>query len=136
LRVAETNTAAVDIALMQDQERKVKSKAGDRDSQEVAELHFGRRSAQDVTDLEILQHLASDCRGYAYNRRYSQHSRDAAHPRHSDGDHQKRGNNQSAKRESRDRIIGRTDHADQVAGDRREEKSDHDHHYGGSNGPT
>ena len=47
---------------MQDQQRKIKGRTRHQNSQEIADLHLGRSAAEDVADLEVLQHLARNRR--------------------------------------------------------------------------
>ena len=62
----------------------------------IADLHAARRAAQDVPDLQVLQHLARHRRRYAHHRRHAQHRRHAAHARDADRHHQQRRDDQRA----------------------------------------
>ncbi len=97
------------------------------DAEKIADLHLGGRSTKDVSDLQVLQHLTGDRRRDADYSRYSQHGSNTASARYSQSDHQQRRDHQRAKRESGHGIVRRTNHADQVAGNRSEEES-HDEH--------
>ena len=77
--VAEADAALVDVALVQQQQREVQRQARHGDADEVADLHASRRAAQDVPDLQVLQHLARDRRGDADHRRHAQHRGHARH---------------------------------------------------------
>ncbi len=47
------------------------------DPDEVADLHLPRRAAEDVPDLQVLEHLAGDGRRDAHHRRHAEHGGDA-----------------------------------------------------------
>ena len=96
----------------------------------IPDLHLGGRAAEDVSDLQILQHLARHRRGDADHGCYSEHRGNSAGSRNAERDHEQRCDHQRAQRESRDWIVGRSDHADEVAGNGSEEKSDDDHDAG------
>ena len=51
--------------------------AGDDDADDVADLHLPRRAAEDVPDLQVLEHLAGDGRGDADDGGHAEHRRDA-----------------------------------------------------------
>ena len=67
----------VDVALVQDEDREEHHAAAASHADQVADLHLPRRAAEDVPDLEVLQHLARHGGGDAHDAGHRQHRRDA-----------------------------------------------------------
>ena len=126
--------AAEVVSLVENHQREEEHERGDDDAEHVADLHLGRRAAEDVSDLEVLQHFAGDGRGDADHGGDAEHRRHAAGAADAEGDHQQRGDDQRAEREAGDGVVGGADHADQVAGDGGEEEAENDHDDGGDDG--
>ena len=64
--------------------------ARDHDADEVAHLHLPRRAAEDVADLQVLQHLAGDGRGDAHHGGHPEHRGHALRALHADDHHGER----------------------------------------------
>ena len=86
-------------------------------------------------NLQVLQHVPRDRTGAAHHCRHPEHGRHALRSGDAEEGHQQRRQQQRRDRESRHRVRGTTDHADEVAGHRREEEPGHDHHDRRTEGP-
>ena len=60
--------AAEVIGLVQNRQREEQDQRRHHDAEQVADLHLGRRAAQDVAHLQVLQHFAGDGRRNADHR--------------------------------------------------------------------
>ena len=65
---------------MEQVEREEHDEARDHDADQVADLHLPRRAAEDVADLQVLQHLAGDGGRDADDRGHAEHRGDALVP--------------------------------------------------------
>ena len=88
LTVTETDTAAVDVGLIQQQQHGKQREAGHGDAEEVASLHLGGSAAENVSDLEVLQHLAGHGRGDADDSGHAEHGGHAVNSRDTYQHHQ------------------------------------------------
>ncbi len=80
--------------------------------------------------LEILKHFAGDRGRHANHSRHAKHSGNAADSGNTERHHQQRSNHQRAERQSGDRVVRGTNHADEVARYRGEEESENCHDQG------
>ncbi len=126
--------AAEVVGLVEDHEHGEQCQRADDDAHQVANLHFGRGAAEDVADLEILQHFTGDRRGDADDGGDAEDGDDSGGAFDADGDHQQGGDDQGAEGESADRVVGGADHADEVSADGGEEEAENDHDDGGDDG--
>src|ERR1019366_2886949 len=78
--IAETDTAFMDVADVQPEQREVHHATGQHDSDELGDLDGARCAAQDVADLEILEEFARDGRRDTPHGGYGEYRYDAGGP--------------------------------------------------------
>ena len=88
MRVSKTDTAAINIGLIQQQQNRKQREAGDSHAHEVANLHLCGSAAEDVSHLQVLKHLASHRRGDADDSSHAEHGGDAVNSRDAHQHHQ------------------------------------------------
>ena len=66
------------IRPIKDRDGKEKNERRHDDSEQISNLHLRRRSAEDVSDFQILKHLARDRRRDADHGCYSEDGRNSA----------------------------------------------------------
>ena len=130
LAVAEADAAALMLPWCSTHQREVQARGSPPTMPMKSPICIvARRAAQDVPDLQVLQHLAGHGRGYADHRRHAQHGGHAGHvPSRPMATISSAAMISVRQRQARDRVVRRADHAHQVARNRREEESEHDHH--------
>jgi len=112
---------------VQQVEREEEHEAGDDDADDVADLHLPGGAAEDVADLQVLQHLAGDGGGDADDGGDAQHCGHPLHALHSHDHHGERGHDGGGEGEAGDWVVRGADHADEVAGHRGEEEAGDQH---------
>ncbi len=116
------------VGLVQQVEREEEQEPGEDDADQVAHLHLPGRAAEDVADLQVLEHLARDRGGHADDRGDAEHGRDALDALDAHDHHRERRDDRGGQRESGDRVVRGADQADQVPGHGGEEEPRHQHH--------
>ena len=88
-RIAKSDPASLNVGFMQQHQRPIHDQTGHDDRNEFGHLNFARRAAEDISNFEILQQLASHCGRDANHGCYSQHRCYAGVSRNPQANHEK-----------------------------------------------
>ncbi len=119
--------SAGNVAVVQEGEYHEHYGTGQNNTQNVAHLHTPGGTTQDMTCLEVLQHLAGNCCRNTHDGSNAEYGCNARVALNTKCNEDEGGDNKRRERQSADRVIARTHDPDEVARHGGEEEGQDDH---------